>query len=118
MLRSSHLAGQNAAYIEDLYEAFLADPATVPENWRSYFEQLPTLSGVIGPDTPHSTVVQHFERLGRNRLKAKPEKVATNISTEHESKQMRVQDLVSAYRYRGHKKAQIDPLEIDRNTPH
>ena len=112
MLRSSHLSGQNAAYIEMLYETFLDDPAQVPNNWRSYFEQLPALSGVIGPDTPHSTVVNHFERLGRNRLKAKPEKVATSLSTAHESKQMRVQDLVSAYRHRGHKKAQIDPLEM------
>ncbi len=110
MLRSSHLGGTNAAYIEALYESFLDEPDTVPQEWRSYFEQLPMVEGVIGPDTPHSSVVNHFERLGRNRLKAKPEKVATSISTEHESKQMRVQDLVSAYRHRGHKKANIDPL--------
>ncbi|MEM7098322.1 MAG: 2-oxoglutarate dehydrogenase E1 component [Pseudomonadota bacterium] len=110
MLRSSHLSGQNAAYIEDLYEQFLDDPGAIPSNWRTYFEQLPMVEGALGPDTPHSTVVNHFERLGRNRLKAKPEKVATSMATEHGSKQMRVQDLVSAYRHRGHKKAHIDPL--------
>jgi 2-oxoglutarate dehydrogenase E1 component len=112
MQQSSHLAGQNAAYIESLYESYLDDPKLVPQNWRSYFEKLPMVEGSIGPDTPHSSVVQHFERLGRNRLKARPEKVATNISSAHETKQMRVQDLVSAYRHRGHKKAQIDPLEM------
>ena len=110
MLRSSHLAGQNAAYIEALYEAFLEDPNTVPTQWRGYFERLPQVAGVIGPDTPHSTVVSHFERLGRNRLKARPEKVSTRVASEHETKQMRVQDLVSAYRHRGHKRANIDPL--------
>ncbi len=110
MLQSSHLAGQNAAYIEALYEDYLEDPSTVPANWRSYFEQLPMVEGVIGPDTAHSSIVSHFERLGRNRLKARPEKVATSVATEHETKQMRVQDLVSAYRHRGHKKADIDPL--------
>lgn len=110
MRKSSHLAGQNAAYIESLYEIFLDDPNQVPGKWRSYFEQLPTVGGVIGPDTPHSTIVNHFERLGRNRLKAKPEKEATSLTTAHESKQMRVQDLVAAYRHRGHKKASIDPL--------
>ena len=110
MLQSSHLAGQNAAYIETLYESYLDDPDTVPEKWRSYFASLPSTPRYQGPDIPHSSVVQHFERLGRNRLKAKPEKVATSISTEHESKQMRVQDLVHAYRHRGHKKADIDPL--------
>ncbi len=110
MLRSSHLSGQNAAYIESMYESFLTDPNTVPTNWRSYFEQLPMVEGVVGPDTPRLAVENHFERLGRNRLKAKPEKVSTHISTEHEAKQMRVQDLISAYRHRGHKKANIDPL--------
>ena len=68
------------------------------------------VEGAIGADTPHSSVVQHFERLGRNRLKAKPEKVATHISDEHQARQMRVQDLISAYRHRGHKRANIDPL--------
>ncbi|MEM7079214.1 MAG: 2-oxoglutarate dehydrogenase E1 component [Pseudomonadota bacterium] len=112
MLRSSHLAGQNAAYIETLYETYLENPNEVSDVWRSYFEQLPLVEGVIGPDTPHSTVQSYFERLGRNRLKAKPEKVSTQITSDHESKQMRVQDLVSAYRYRGHKKANLDPLEM------
>ncbi len=110
MLRTSHLSGQSAAYIEALYETFLDDPNMIPSNWRSYFEQLPMVEGVVEPDTPHSSVVNHFERLGRNRLKAKPEKVATSVATEHETKQMRVQDLVSAYRHRGHKKANLDPL--------
>lgn len=110
MLRSSHLGGQNAAYIENLYEEYLRDPTEIPEAWRSYFDTLPTVETTIGPDTPHSEVVQHFERLGRNRLKARPEKVATEISSVHETQQMRVQDLVAAYRYRGHKRANIDPL--------
>ena len=82
----------------------------VPEVWRSFFDTLPTVESAIGPDTPRSQVVQHFERLGRNRLKARPEKVATEITSAHETQQMRVQDLVSAYRYRGHKRADIDPL--------
>lgn len=110
MLRSSHLDGQSAAYIEKLYEDYLRDPTLIPEAWRSYFDTLPTVETTIGPDTPHSEVVQHFERLGRNRLKARPEKVATQISNAHETQQMRVQDLVAAYRHRGHKRANIDPL--------
>ncbi len=110
MQKSSHLGGLNAAYIEDLYETYLEDPGAVAEVWRSYFETLPVVEGAIGADTPHSSVVQHFERLGRNRLKAKPEKVATHISDEHQARQMRVQDLISAYRHRGHKRANIDPL--------
>ena len=112
MQKSSHLAGQSAAYIESLYEVYLDDPSEVSDYWREYFEKLPRVDGVLGADTPHTSVVKHFERLGKNRLKAKPEKVATNVSSEHESKQMRVQDLIASYRSRGHKRANIDPLGI------
>ncbi len=34
-LRDFH--GPNAAYVLDLYERWLLDPATVDEGWRSYF---------------------------------------------------------------------------------
>jgi 2-oxoglutarate dehydrogenase E1 component len=110
MRRSSHLAGNNLAYVESLYEAFLEDPNSVPAEWRDYFDKLPRVQGVLKGDVPHSTVVQHFERLGRNRLKARPERESTLVESAHELKQMRVQDLISAYRHRGHKKANIDPL--------
>ena len=101
--KTSHLAGGNAAYIEALYEGYLDDPNSVPEEWRAYFEKLPRVEGVIAPDSPHSTVIQHFERLGRNRLRARPQRVSTAVSSEHERKQMRVIELIAAYRHRGHK---------------
>ncbi|MCR9279174.1 MAG: 2-oxoglutarate dehydrogenase E1 component [Pseudomonadaceae bacterium] len=110
MLKSSHLAGGNVAYIEALYEDFLADPNSVPEQWRDYFNRLPTVAGAINADVPHSTVIEHFERLGRNRFKAQPERVSAAVATGHERKQMRVTELVAAYRHRGHKRANIDPL--------
>lgn len=112
MQRSSHLAGNNVAYIEALYEEFLADPASVPEQWREYFERLPVVAGVLGKDVPHSGVLQHFERLGRNRLKAKPERESTLVESAHELKQIRVLELIAGYRHRGHKKANIDPLSM------
>ncbi len=39
---SSHLAGANAAYIEELYEAYLDDADSVSEEWRAIFANLPT----------------------------------------------------------------------------
>jgi len=110
MLQSSHLAGNNVSYIEELYESYLDDPNSVSPEWREYFETLPRVKSNVQADVPHSAVRQHFERLGRNRLKARPERESTMVLNAHELKQMRVQDLVSAYRHRGHKKADIDPL--------
>lgn len=112
MQRSSHMAGNNVAYIESLYESFLEDPNSVPGEWREYFQKLPRVDGALKSDVPHSTVIQHFERLGRNRLKARPERESTLVQNAHEQKQMRVQDLVGAHRHRGHKKANIDPLGL------
>jgi 2-oxoglutarate dehydrogenase E1 component len=110
MRRTSHLGGNNLAYVEALYDTFLSDPNAVPPEWRDYFDKLPRVEGAIKGDVPHASVVQYFERLGRNRLKAKPARESTRVETAHEHKQMRVQDLIAAYRHRGHKRAHIDPL--------
>ncbi|MEM6709413.1 MAG: 2-oxoglutarate dehydrogenase E1 component, partial [Pseudomonadota bacterium] len=117
MLRSSHLAGNNVAYIEALYENYLDDPASVPDQWREYFEKLPQVEGVLRKDVSHRAVIDHFERLGKNRLKARPEKVAAHVESRHERNQMRVVELVMAYRHRGHKKAAIDPLSMMERPP-
>jgi len=67
MRRTSHLSGGNVAYIEQMYERYLEDPDDVPETWRSHFEQLPRVGGVIAPDVPHAPIRTHFEQLGRSR---------------------------------------------------
>ncbi len=109
MEASSHLDGGSVAYIEALYESFLADANSIPEEWRDYFRSLPYHNGGRS-DIPHSGIVNHFERLGRNRLKAQPERVSTDISSEHQFKQIQVMELIDAYRARGHRKAKVDPL--------
>jgi 2-oxoglutarate dehydrogenase E1 component len=48
MRRSSHLAGSNVAYIEDLYESFLDDPNSVSVEWRDYFDKLPRVGSGSG----------------------------------------------------------------------
>ena len=116
MRRSSHLAGANAAYIEAMYETYLSAPGTLSAQWRGYFQGLPSVAA-DALEVPHSGVVAHFERIGRNRLKARPEKESAAVVNEHERKQMRVLDLIAAYRARGHKKANIDPLGMMERRP-
>ena len=110
--RTSHISGGNAAYVEELYDQYLYDPNSVPEEWRSYFEQLPRVEGVVTQDTPHSVVREHFELLGKNRARplAAPGSGGANI--EHERKQVKVVQLISSYRSRGHQKAALDPLGL------
>ena len=62
MRHTSHLAGTNVAYVEDLYEAFLLDPNSVSEEWRDYFDKLPVVEGALSADISHRTVVDQFEQ--------------------------------------------------------
>ena len=114
MRKSSHLSGGNAAYLESLYESFLNDPGAVAEQWSDYFDGLPRRRQA--PDVPHSVIIDHFGRLGRNRLRARPEKVSTEISDEHATKQVRVLEVIAAYRNRGHRRARLDPLGVWRRA--
>ena len=56
---SSQLAGHNAAYLEDLYETYLLDPASVPAHWRTFFETLPGIEGQ-GAEPVHSAIREAF----------------------------------------------------------
>ena len=114
MRKSSHLSGGNAAYLESLYESFLNDPGAIAEQWSDYFDGLPRQRQT--PDVPHSVIIDHFGRLGRNRLRARPEKVSTEITDEHATKQVRVLELIAAYRNRGHRRASLDPLGVWRRA--
>src|ERR1700749_4492116 len=37
---TSFLSGTNAAFLEGLYAQYLADPLSVEEGWRAYFQEL------------------------------------------------------------------------------
>ncbi|MCW0468873.1 hypothetical protein OH492_06160 [Vibrio chagasii] len=52
-LESSHLAGANATYVEELYELYLRDPDSVSDEWRSVFEELPVQASEA-VEQPHS----------------------------------------------------------------
>ncbi|MCL4103898.1 UNVERIFIED_CONTAM: hypothetical protein GTU68_034760 [Idotea baltica] len=95
--QSSHIAGGNASYVEDLYESYLIDPNSVPEQWRQYFHKLPRVesNSSQGQDIPHSTVRAHFAQISKMRRK-----------------QVKVVQLISAYRQRGHQHSDLDPLGL------
>ncbi|GAB3098780.1 2-oxoglutarate dehydrogenase E1 component [Aestuariicella hydrocarbonica] len=109
---TSYLSGGNASYVEDLYDTYLHDPNAVPEEWRNYFDQLPRIEGVVSQDTPHSVIREHFELLGKNRARPLAAPGSGGANVEHERKQVKVVQLISSYRFRGHQKANLDPLGL------
>ncbi len=119
-LRStSHLHGANAAFIEDLYETYLADPTRVDSEWRSYFHALEQQSGE-GRDIPHSPIRARFARYGRENGGA-PARTApaagAALSADAAEKQSAVLRLINSYRFRGHQAADVDPLQLRPKPP-
>ena len=112
---SAHLSGSNAAYVEELYELFLHDANAVPEEWRTYFQKLPAVTG-NSPDVAHSAIRDHFVLLGKNQRRAQPVSAGT-VSSEHEKKQVEVLRLIQAFRLQGHQAAQLDPLGLWKRQP-
>ena len=116
-LRSSYISGGNADYVEAMYETYLESPNSIDQDWRDYFDKLPRVNGNISPDIPHGTIRAHFLELARQKRGAVRATVADSLATEHERKQIRVLQLISAYRQRGHQKANIDPLGLLYREP-
>ncbi len=110
--RSSHLAGGNLVYVEQLYDAYLSDPNSVPEEWRSYFDQLPRVNGYSAKDIPHSTIREQFLHLSKQKFAKSDLSTPASATSEHEKKQVKVLQLISAYRIRGHQVANLDPLGL------
>eukprot|EP01034_Spumella_vulgaris_P045801 gene45802-57075_t len=56
---NTYLFGGNAPYVEEMYENYLANPGSVPDNWREYFDALqhvPAVDGSNAKDVPHLPV--------------------------------------------------------------
>ena len=87
-LANSYLYGANAAYIEELYEAYQADPNSVSDRWREYFANM--------QEAPAGQIVPG--------VGADPKAAA-------------VVRLINAYRSLGVLKAQLDPLKLDILRP-
>lgn len=82
------LTGENAGYLEDLYQKFLQGSDEVPDEWKAYFSGLGSSSVVATP--------------------------ASSMGTERrrEVQDMAFQNLLNTYRKFGHRAAALDPLKI------
>lgn len=105
---SSQLAGGNADYVEQVYEAWLADSGAVPAEWDAYFK---SFKGREAGDTPHSSAIARIEAAQKQRRGAGTATVAPTDDA-YARKQAGVLRLLTAYRSRGHLAAQLDPLGL------
>ena len=134
--RTSFLYGGNAAYIEDLYAKFEADPASVEAEWRTFFEALKDEGADVTkaaqgaswkkPNWPVRASGDLVSALDGDWAGTE-KKIGEKISAKAQAKgvelsptdvQQATRDsihalmLIRAYRMRGHFHAKLDPLEI------
>ncbi len=109
------LNADNLPFVEGLYGQYLQSPESVPVEWRRWFEQM------AWPKAGGNGNGHHAEPTGpsfRPTSIFNPPGAATAAAARADlALQDRVDQLVRAYRVRGHKVAQLDPLDLPRD-PH
>ncbi|QAU34883.1 2-oxoglutarate dehydrogenase E1 component [Janthinobacterium sp. 17J80-10] len=108
---NSYLFGGNAPYIEELYEAYLLNPGSVPDNWRAYFDAMqhvPAVDGSDRSDVAHAPVIASFaERAKQGPIRT----VTASADAEMGRKRVGATQLIAAYRFLGTRWANLDPLQ-------
>jgi 2-oxoglutarate dehydrogenase E1 component len=112
---SSYLFGSNAPFVEELYEQYLENPASVPDNWRAYFDRLQMMpagdGSVSTKDTQHTPVIDAFAQRAKQGSFARVSASTNAANTGSATKQVHVQSIIAAYRFLGSRWADLDPLQ-------
>ena len=118
--QSSLFFGANAPYVEELYEQYLTDPASIPEGWRKQFDGLPNVSGNSAPDVAHTPVIAAFAeraKQGGGRI-AYVNLAGTGSGSAADTKRaLRALQFIRAHRVLGSRHSQLDPLKRSERMP-
>jgi len=109
-LDNSYLFGGNAPFIEDLYERYLANPASVADEWREYFDRMQVLPGATIKDVARAPVEQSFVECAKKGEFSSPRTLPAE-PVAPERLQVAALLLVTAYRISGSRWATVDPLK-------
>ena len=109
--QSSAFFGANAPFIEDLYESWLQDPSSVPDDWQRHFDALPSVNGrdSVEPDVSHRQIQENYIQLAQG---SGAHRTSSNFDALAAERQAKVLRLINAHRTRGHQNANLDPLGL------
>jgi 2-oxoglutarate dehydrogenase E1 component len=108
---NSYLFGGNAPYVEELYEAYLDNPGSVPDNWRDLLRRAAARARhrrQRSRDVAHAPVVEPSPSAPRPTPSQQGQR-ADDLAVAR--KQVHVQSLIAAYRFLGSRWADLDPLK-------
>ncbi len=104
----AHLSGANAAYVEDTYKRWVADPTSVHSSWDSYFR---LGSFVAPPSLTGSSSVTVSTPIAPTAVAAVTASAAGGV----DPKVLGVLNLIRAYQQQGHLIADLDPLGLTKD---
>ena len=125
--KTSFLAGNNSAFIEEYYSDYLKNPDKLPEGWKEFFDGLQENKEIISKtlEGPSWAKKKNFkkENLDLEKLLSEDsheERKAADIPlTEDSAKNsIRAIMMIRAFRIRGHLIANLDPLGIMAREEH
>lgn len=105
---SSAFEGENAAYLEALYEQYLQDPTSLSLDWQRYFA---AHFAKTKQEPIHSAIRQYFVDLPKQAVAS----VTPDAGSAHQ--EAKIGAWIQAYRQFGHLQAQIDPLQLMPRMP-
>ena len=113
MQETSHLSGNSASYVDDLYEQFLHDSSSIPNEWQQFFNNLKPLTDAEsnGKDISHADIRDYFRAHADSFSRTQAAPLSSEMLLQ-QKKQAHVLTLMSAYRLHGHHHAHLDPLEM------
>jgi 2-oxoglutarate dehydrogenase E1 component len=125
--KTSFLAGNNSAFIEEYYLDYLNNPSKLPAGWKEFFDGLKENEEIIsktlvGPSWAPKKKIKNnsFDLEDLPNEDSLENNRATDISLTEESAKnsIRAIMLIRAYRIRGHLVANLDPLELMTREEH
>jgi 2-oxoglutarate dehydrogenase E1 component len=134
--RTSFLYGANAAFIEELFARWAADPASVDESWRTLFDELAAEEPALLREAAGASWAPKETRvIGVVDADMRPQAANVNLTANGQAAtaepvisqeqvraaaldSVRALMLIRAFRIRGHLQANLDPLGLTPKTYH
>ena len=139
---SSAFYGESAAWLESMYETYISDPGKLEAKWRQYFDTMSAAdlaqdsaqvkhkgNGGNGAATSLNRTGQTARKPDREISPREMHDYFVNyaqhkhargfgeqVGYDHERKQVQVLQLINAYRFLGHKIADVNPLGARRES--
>ena len=124
--KTSFLAGNNSAFIEEYYSEYLNNPNKLPAGWKEFFDGLKDNEKIIsktleGPSWAPKKLKKKnsdLENLFKEDVPEQNNNINPLLVEEAAKNSVRAIMLIRAYRIRGHLVANLDPLGIMSRAEH